>query len=126
MLAGLLLSATAEQQVIGISSMKGNLSLQKEIMLLIEDQKPEASFQIMHDYHFGGYAKFPGSLIAFINNVYNQHRLPLDIIYTGKTFYAIKDLAQKDFFKPESRLLMIHSGGLQGNRSLPEKVLHFS
>lgn len=124
MLAGLLLSA-GKQKVLGISCMKGNLSLENEILHLTGAQKPVAAFQIIHDYHFGGYGKHPLALIEFINEIYLKHQLPLDIIYTGKTFYAIEDLTKKDFFVPGSRVLMIHSGGLQGNSSLAAKVLSF-
>ena len=124
MLAGLLLSAS-RQKVVGISSMKGNASMEKEILRLVSNQKTEASFQIIQDYHFGGYGKHPKQLITFINEIYIEHNLPLDIIYTGKTFFAIQDLIKKDFFEPGSRILMIHSGGLQGNRSLLAKVLVF-
>lgn len=125
MLAGLLLASTNEQTIIGISSMKGNTGIDQNIKHLIENRSPTPSFEINHDYHFGGYGKHPQSLIAFVNEVYHQHRLPLDIIYTGKTFFAIKDMIEKNRFKPGNRLLMIHSGGLQGNKSLPEKVLAF-
>jgi 1-aminocyclopropane-1-carboxylate deaminase len=123
MLAGLLKAAHKNQKVIGISVMKGNATLHQQIEQLI--QKPTASFQLIHEYHFGGYAKHPQNLIDYINNVYRLQHLPLDIIYTGKTFYAIQHLAEKDFFERDSRLLMIHSGGLQGNSSLPAKVLAF-
>ncbi len=123
MLAGLLLAAGSKQKVTGISSMKGNSLLEKEILNLIADQKPEATFQVIHDYHFGGYGKHPSTLIDFINEIYSKHQLPLDIVYTGKTLFAIKDLAEKDFFEPGSRLLMIHSGGLQGNAGSPAKTL---
>ncbi|WP_018612296.1 1-aminocyclopropane-1-carboxylate deaminase/D-cysteine desulfhydrase [Segetibacter koreensis] len=124
MLAGLLLAA-GSQKVIGISSMKKNVLLEKEILHLVAAEKINSTLQIIHDYHFGGYGKHPLPLIDFINEVYSQHNLPLDIVYTGKTFYAIKDLTEKDFFEPGSRVLMIHSGGLQGNASLPLKVLAF-
>lgn len=125
MLAGLLLAATGHQTIIGISSMKGNSQIDQNIRNLLENQTPNPSFEINHEYHFGGYGKHPLSLIGFINDIYHQHNLPLDIIYTGKTFFAIKDLAEKNRLKPGSRVLMIHSGGLQGNKSLPEKVLAF-
>ena len=123
MLAGLVLAATTKQKVIGISSMKGNLSLEQGILRLIDKQKTGAKFQVIHDYHFGGYGKHPTPLIDFINEVYAKHDLPLDIVYTGKTFFAIKDLTEKNFFEPRSKLLMIHSGGLQGNASLGDKLL---
>jgi 1-aminocyclopropane-1-carboxylate deaminase len=125
MLAGLILARIRDQKVIGISSMKGNFSLGQQIKNLIEEQAPEASFEIKHEYHFGGYGRHPETLINFINNIYLDHNLPLDIIYTGKTFFAIKDMAEKRLFKQGSNLLMIHSGGLQGNRSLQAKVLAF-
>lgn len=125
MLAGLLLAAEKNQKVIGISCMKGNFSLESQILNLVAAQKPEALFEIIHDYHFGGYGKHPSALIDFINEMYANYRLPLDIVYTGKTLYGIKDLTEKDFFEPGSRVLMIHSGGLQGNSSLPANVLLF-
>ncbi|HEX8279525.1 MAG TPA: 1-aminocyclopropane-1-carboxylate deaminase, partial [Segetibacter sp.] len=124
MLAGLLLSSD-KQKLLGISSMKGNLSLEKEILQLFPGQRPGVAFEIVQDYHFGGYGKHPPQLIEFINEMYLKYQLPLDIIYTGKTFFAIKDLTRKDFFEPGSRMLMIHSGGLQGNNSLPAEVLAF-
>ena len=125
MLAGFIQKEEKMPEIIGISCMKGNFSLEKEITNLATLNKTAAPFQILHNYHFGGYGKHPSSLINFINEIYLNHQLPLDIVYTGKTFYAIKDLTQKDFFEPGSKLLMIHSGGLQGNLSLPEKVLAF-
>jgi 1-aminocyclopropane-1-carboxylate deaminase len=124
MLAGLVNSSAANQEVIGISSMKGNVGLEDEVRRLLINSDIK-DFKIFHDYHFGGYGKHPQELIDFINNVYNQYQLPLDIIYTGKTFYAITQLARESFFKADSKILMIHSGGLQGNKSLPAKVLAF-
>jgi 1-aminocyclopropane-1-carboxylate deaminase len=46
-------------------------------------------------------------------------------VYTGKLFYALDDLAGKGFFEPGSKVLVIHSGGLQGNESLPKGTLIF-
>lgn len=125
MLAGLITAANKHQTIIGVSSMKGNYSIEQKVKHLLINEPAQASFEINHDYHFGGYGKHPASLISFINDVYHAHNLPLDIIYTAKTFFAIKDLAEKNFYKPGSKILMIHSGGLQGNMSLPSKVLAF-
>jgi 1-aminocyclopropane-1-carboxylate deaminase len=124
MLAGLVNSSTPNQEVIGISSMKGNVSLEDDVRKLLVNSSDDR-FKIFHEYHFGGYGKHPRGLIDFINNVFTYHQLPLDIVYTGKTFYAITKLSEKSFFKPGSKILMIHSGGLQGNKSLPAKVLAF-
>jgi hypothetical protein len=40
-------------------------------------------------------------------------------VYTAKTFFAADQLIRTGFFPPGSSLLLVHSGGLQGNRSLP-------
>lgn len=125
MLAGLIKACTKNQKVIGISSMKGNYALNQQIEKLLENEATEASFDIKHEYHFGGYGKHPEMLIQFINRIYHYHSLPLDIVYTGKTLFAIKDMAEKKLFTPGSKILMIHSGGLQGNKSLHAKVLAF-
>jgi len=125
MLAGFISSAKSHQQVIGISSMKGNVALMEEIKALTAPGESCNSYRLFHDYHFGGYGKHPKELIAYINSVYENYALPLDIVYTGKTFFAIEDLVRKDFFPEGSKLLMIHSGGLQGNKSLAPKVLAF-
>jgi 1-aminocyclopropane-1-carboxylate deaminase len=124
MLAGLVLSSNTNQMVIGISSMKGNNSFEQSILNLT-DQAGKEKLEIQYEYHFGGYGKCPDRLVTFMNDVYTQHALPLDIVYTAKTFYAVRDLAEKKHFKQGSKLLMIHSGGLQGNKSLPAKVLAF-
>lgn len=125
MLAGLIMATEPEQQVIGISSMKGNASLEKAVEQLLPDEASSYNYKIIHDYHFGGYAKHPAELVEFIDKTYVQHQVPLDIVYTGKLFYAIKDLTEKKQFREGSKLLMIHSGGLQGNGSLEDGLLSF-
>jgi 1-aminocyclopropane-1-carboxylate deaminase/D-cysteine desulfhydrase-like pyridoxal-dependent ACC family enzyme len=124
-LAGLIKASSKDQYVIGVSSMKGNTSLTDGVKKLLPPNKLLTSFEILHDYHFGGYAKHPPQLINFINDVYAKHQLPLDIVYTSKAFYAIKDLVNTRYFSRGSSILMIHSGGLQGNGSLPQGVLSF-
>jgi 1-aminocyclopropane-1-carboxylate deaminase len=45
-----------------------------------------------------------------------QHALPLEPIYTAKTLFAFYDLVEQDYFKAGSRIVMLHTGGLQGWR----------
>lgn len=126
MLAGLVHAALPHQQVIGICSLKmpdgGNNTLNAFI-------KPYAStlekYTIFYDYHFGGYARKTGELISFMNSIYQKHELPTDFVYTGKLLFGILHLVKNDHFQPGSRILMVHSGGLQGNRSLAEGTLTF-
>jgi 1-aminocyclopropane-1-carboxylate deaminase len=123
MMAGLLHNLKSGVKLIGISAMKNNHSLAAEVASLTGSN--EALPEIIHDYHFGGFAKHTAGLLAFMNEVYQHSGIPTDIVYTGKLFYAVNDLARKNYFLPGSKILLIHSGGLQGNRSLPNGSLIF-
>jgi len=123
-LAGLIASALPGQKVIGISIFKNNISLESEIKHLLPSSL-YSKFCLLHDYHFGGYAKKTIELITFMNDWYRQTSIPSDFVYTGKLFYAVNDLIKKNYFSPGSSLLVIHSGGLQGNASLAPGTLIF-
>ena len=123
-LTGLLENSKPNQQVLGVSSLKAgpdSLMIQKTI----ESFSNKTNFRVFYEYHFGGFGKVDSNLINFMNRLFNEADIPTDFIYTAKLFFAIRDLAEKDFFSPKSRILVIHSGGLQGNRSLPVKTLAF-
>ena len=122
MLAGIGNASLQHQQCIGVSVMKNNFSLEEETRLLLKPEV-EGRVNILHDYHFGGYAKYTRQLIDFMNKTWLAHQLPLDFVYTAKALFAIYDLINKNFFEPGRRILFIHSGGLQGNRSLPAATL---
>lgn len=123
MLAGLINAASPQITVTGISSMKNNHSLEYEVMQLLK--KKETAINLVHDYNFGGFAKHNTELTNFMNSFYRLTNIPTDIVYTGKLLFAIIDLAQKDYFPVGSKLLAIHSGGLQGNASLNKGTLIF-
>jgi 1-aminocyclopropane-1-carboxylate deaminase len=123
-LAGLISTAHDYQKILGISVMKNNFSLFDEVNALLDDKKHHA-FELFHDFHFGGYAKYNDSLVKFMNNWYEETGIPSDFVYTGKTFFATDHLIRKRFFHPADRILVLHSGGLQGNRSLKTGTLIF-
>jgi len=125
MLAGIANASLQHQRCIGISVMKNNFSLIDEVFALVNNELKNRA-EILHDYHFEGYAKFTQPLIDFMNEIWKKFQLPLDFVYTAKTLYAIYHLAEKNYFQPNSKILFIHSGGLQGNCSLKEKTLLFN
>lgn len=118
MLAGIANASLPHQQCIGVSVMKNNFSLNAAVDSLLNVAKDKTRIDILHDYHFGGYAKCTTELITFMNRVGKEHGLPLDFVYTAKAFYAVCHLSEKKYFPEGANLLFIHSGGLQGNRSL--------
>lgn len=125
MMSGLILSAQPHQKIIGISVLKNHLSLEEEIKTLLTEVV-YASFECVHGYHFGGYAKHPESLLTFMRELWQHDALPTDIVYTAKLCYAVKDLIAQKQFPVNSKLLLIHSGGLQGNRSLAQGSLPYA
>ncbi|MEI7588440.1 MAG: pyridoxal-phosphate dependent enzyme [Chitinophagia bacterium] len=123
MLAGIINAAAPHQQIIGIPVLKNENSLAEEInTLVINKQTP---WTLLHQFHQGGYAKTTPALIQWMNEFWDSEKIPTDIVYTGKLLFAVKELMQADYFKPHSKILIIHSGGLQGNRSLPKNTLLF-
>ena len=77
---------------------------------------------LMTQYPHGGYAKWSSELIEFIHWFWESFGIPLDPIYTGKMAFACWDLLQKKYFKPGSRVLLIHTGGLQGNLGFTQRT----
>jgi 1-aminocyclopropane-1-carboxylate deaminase len=124
MMAGLIKTAAAEQEVTGFPVLK-NPSAETELLMLLSEHDQKKKFLFVHDYHFGGYAKRTGELIKFMNELHRSTGIPTDFVYTGKLFYAVWDLVKKNLFPPGSHILIIHSGGLQGNQSLPKDLLIF-
>jgi 1-aminocyclopropane-1-carboxylate deaminase len=133
MFLGLVRGAGPTQRIIGIPVLKGFHSFLPGAAKLIDDpermgiddQESMARFEVIDHYHFGGYARKPEELLRFMRRFHDSTGIPTDFVYTGKLFYAVLDMAEKGFFPPGSELLIIHSGGLQGNRSLPPGTLGF-
>lgn len=126
MMSGLINASETGKHIIGFSVMKNNFSLESMIMDLTgQSETNQPHWQLIHDYHFGGYAKHTRELISFMNDFYNKTYIPSDFVYTGKLFYGITRLAEQDFFPSNGQILIIHSGGLQGNLSLPGRSLTF-
>lgn len=125
MLAGLINASSPHQHVKGISVLKNNFSIEDEVKALVLNDVPHGSYNIVHDFHFGGYAKHPAELLEFMREAWSNYSLPTDIVYTAKTLYAVKEMIVNHTLPTGARILMIHSGGLQGNTSLKPGVLPF-
>ncbi|HMU47586.1 MAG TPA: pyridoxal-phosphate dependent enzyme [Chitinophagaceae bacterium] len=123
MMGGLINASSEKNFITGISVLKNNFGIDSNVKLLVKPGKE--NYGIIHDYHFGGYAKYKPELISFMNSYYSRSNIPSDFVYTGKLFFAIADLIQKNYFPSGSRILIIHSGGLQGNDSLEKGTLIF-
>ncbi len=114
-LAGLICSLKGKNQVLGFSALKGDFLI-TEVESLVANYSNEnfINWKINTNYHFGGYAKFKPELIDFINWFKKNQGIQLDPIYTGKMMFGVFDLIEKNYFKPGTTILAIHTGGLQG------------
>ena len=115
-------SALPNQKVLGFPALKGDF-LTDEIRIFAKKD----NWNLISDYHFGGYGKINLELVEFINAFLKQTKVPLDPIYTGKMVFGVIDLISKNYFPDHSKILLIHTGGLQGidgmNIKLKQKKL---
>ncbi|MFT3681296.1 MAG: pyridoxal-phosphate dependent enzyme [Ferruginibacter sp.] len=123
-LAGISAAADTTQKTIGIPVLKGMTDIEDRVHFL-NSNSDTPRIESLNGYHFGGYAKYNNDLIDFMNKLYLGHGLPTDFVYTAKMMYAVFDLIKKDYFPPGSKIVCIHTGGLQGNLSLPANTLTF-
>ena len=108
-ISGLINASEPNQKILGFAALKGDF-LQKEIGKFTA----KSNWELVTDYHFGGYAKINSTLVEFINRFKQEYNIPLDPIYTGKMMFGIFDLIKKGYFKKGAKILAIHTGGLQG------------
>lgn len=123
MLAGIINAADTHQKIIGVPVLKNEGSIESEINALLVDKN--SPYTLLHQFHQGGYAKTNPTMIAFMNKFWDTEKIPTDIVYTSKLLFGVTQLLQENYFEKDASILVIHSGGLQGNRSLPEGSLNF-
>ncbi len=116
-ISGIINSALPHQKVLGFPALKGDF-LQDEIRNFVQNE----NWEILTDYHFGGYGKVNDELIEFINYFFEKTTIPLDPVYTGKMVFGILDLIKKKYFPENSKILLIHTGGLQGIQGMNIKL----
>lgn len=116
-ISGLINSVLPHQKVLGFPALKGEF-LQDEIRKFVRHE----NWELITDYHFGGYGKVSPDLIDWINGFYAQTQIPLDPVYTGKMVFGILDLIAKNYFPENANILLIHTGGLQGIQGMNLKL----
>lgn len=132
-LAGLAAGLPAGKIAGGISVLKGQGSMSADIERLYRQQLgarhllQAGRWRLVSGFHGGGYArKLPETLQKFQQDFEAQHEILLDPVYTLKLFFAISSLAQAGYWPRGTRLVVVHSGGLQGRRgfaqALPEAI----
>lgn len=112
-LAGIAASLKEEQSAIGFSVMKNNFSLDESVKELVAERSGKHNFQVVHDYHFGGYAKSTLELKEFTEAFIIQNNIQIEPIYTGKLFFGVYEFVKKGVFRKGQKVVVVHTGGLQ-------------
>lgn len=130
-LAGIALSLHQGQRVIGFPVLKKGEFLAQEIGNLLSNyldsglpapNYSSAPWELICDYHFGGYAKVNEHLLTFSQEFEQEQGIPLDYVYTAKMFAGVMDLLKGGIFPKGDRLLLVHTGGLQGNIGMEKRL----
>ncbi|EDP72240.1 putative D-cysteine desulfhydrase (DcyD) [Flavobacteriales bacterium ALC-1] len=116
-ISGIINASKKHQKILGFPALKNNF-IQEDIRKFAAQD----NWQLITDYHFGGYGKIKPELITFINRFNKNQNILLDPIYTGKMMFGIFDLIEKKFFPKNSKILTIHTGGLQGITGMNEML----
>ncbi len=108
------------RKIIGFSSLKGVGSLSTEVERLVheystlENAVTVCNWTINNDFHFGGYGKVTDELLAFVQQFEKEQNILLDPVYTSKMIFGVFGLIKNDYFARGTRIIVIHTGGLQG------------
>ncbi|AJH16372.1 1-aminocyclopropane-1-carboxylate deaminase/D-cysteine desulfhydrase [Myroides profundi] len=108
-IAGIINSSHQNQTILGFPALKGSF-LYEDIRKFVTNN----NWDLVLDYHFGGYAKYNEKLLSFLRELYKQTGVLFDPIYNGKMIYGVLEEIKKGRFKDNSKILVIHTGGLQG------------
>lgn len=123
-LSGIICGLKDNQKALGFSVLKGGGFLINNVRNLVKQfsNKDYSNWEINLDYHFGGYAKINRELIEFIKKFEEINNIPLDPVYTGKMMFGVFDLIKKNYFKEGTKIIAVHTGGLQGLEGMKYRI----
>ncbi|MGE8560884.1 MAG: 1-aminocyclopropane-1-carboxylate deaminase/D-cysteine desulfhydrase [Acinetobacter sp.] len=111
-ISGLIEASAEHQTILGFSALKGHF-LQSDV----QQWTIKRNWKITDSYCCGGYAKTTPELLQFMQSFEAEHHIPLEQVYTAKMMLGLFDLMKQNYFSKDTRILVIHSGGLQGRHT---------
>jgi 1-aminocyclopropane-1-carboxylate deaminase len=122
-LAGLIQADNNQHQLLGISVLKQEGYLTEQVNHLLSNNKHFNNWQILSEFHRGGYAKFSKEDEQRIVNFNLQTGFVFEPVYSGKMVLALLDLIEQGYFPKGKRIVLLHTGGLQGIGGMLERKL---
>ncbi|QTL96078.1 1-aminocyclopropane-1-carboxylate deaminase/D-cysteine desulfhydrase [Aeromonas jandaei] len=120
-LAGLIAGKREREQILAIAVLKGGSFIADEVRRLYPAAATTPGWQIALDHHDGGYARFSPALWQWVQAFSAETGLPLEPIYSGKAMYGLFRELAAGRIAPGSRIVFIHTGGMQGLAGLREQ-----
>ena len=117
-ISGIINASGTGQTVMGFPALKGSF-LSDDIRKFAKKD----NWRLIQGYEFGGYGKITPELVQFLNMFYQQTGIPLDPVYTGKMMFGILDMIARKQFPDDAKILVIHTGGLQGIKGMNQLLL---
>jgi len=128
-MAGIISGLSEKKQirtkVLGFPAMKGGQFLNETIRTLLNEKKTssqQVDWELFYDWSFGGFGKMNKSLAQFMYNFEKKYSIELDPVYTAKMMYGIVSMVKNNFFPIGSKVIVIHTGGLQGRRGMEQQI----
>lgn len=119
---GLRQALSARQALLGFVPLRGGRYLTEGIAKQLTQENNE-NWELFDKWHLGGFGKCDSTLISFMNDFYTVNGIPLDRVYTAKMMFGLRELIYSGAFPPDSKILAIHTGGLQGNSSVAQQLV---
>ena len=120
--------SSTNKQVLGFPALKGGEFLIEDIQQLLlkyeerfNKEIENTSWELTTDYHFGGYAKIKPELVAFVKAFKTENKIELDLIYTGKMLFGLYDMIQTSNQFDSKTIVVVHTGGIQGNKGFKDR-----
>lgn len=120
-LAGLVAGKGAQEQILAIAVLKGGGFIADEVCRLHPAAASTPGWRIALDHHDGGYARFSPALWQWVQDFSATTGLPLEPIYSGKAMWGLFRELAAGRIAPGSKLVFIHTGGMQGLAGLREQ-----
>lgn len=120
-ISGIINSSAKHQRILGFPAYKPDDRLNEAITKFLRSEKLKSKFETVNGYAFGGLGKMDRRLIEFIHSFYETTQIPLDGVYTGKMMFGLMEMMNRGYFPEGSKILAVHTGGLQGNIGLNAK-----
>lgn len=120
---GLRNALPASVNMLGFAPFKYGAYLKDEVATHLNDATSH-NWDVYTQYNFGGFGKWNSDLLTFMNEFYDANKIPLDMVYTAKMMYGIKEMLSNGAFGPEARILCVHTGGLQGNSAVQQYLVY--